>query len=89
MPGRFFSRITAKDVVFLEKEIKKINPKSFIKILDIGETYASDPATANSRTYFTPYCMLRLYADQIAGMPDKILYLDTDIVCLNDPMEFY
>ena len=49
----------------------------------------ADPATANKRSYFTPYCMLRLYADKIPELPDKILYLDTDIVCLKDPAEFY
>ena len=33
--------------------------------------------------------MLRLYADKIKELPDKILYLDTDVVCLKDPVELY
>ena len=33
--------------------------------------------------------MLRLYSDEIAQMPDKILYLDNDVICRRDPLEFY
>lgn len=89
LPGKKYTPITQNDVASLEREIKKKNSKSEIKVLDVGDLYKKEPATANKRTYFTPYCMLRLYADQISEMPDKILYLDTDIVCLNDPSEFY
>ncbi len=89
LPGKKYYPILDSDVAPLDKKLKKKNPKSFVKVLDITELYQKEPATANKRSYFTPYCMLRLYADQIPEMPDKILYLDTDIVCLNDPMEFY
>lgn len=89
LPGKKYYPILDSDVTPLDKKLKKKNPKSFVKVLDITELYQKEPATANRRSYFTPYCMLRLYADQIPEMPDKILYLDTDIVCLNDPMEFY
>ena len=33
--------------------------------------------------------MLRLYADLVENMPDKLLYLDNDVVCLKNPQEFY
>lgn len=32
-------------------------------------------------TRFTPCCMLRLYADRIPELPDRLLYLDTDVLC--------
>ena len=40
-------------------------------------------------TRFTPCCMLRLFADEIAELPDRLLYLDTDIICRKDFTEFY
>ena len=87
--GKKYQPITSMDVNALEKEIQKKNKKSEIKIIDVGELFVADPTTANKRSYFTPYCMLRLYADKIPELPDKILYLDTDIVCLSNPKELY
>lgn len=40
-------------------------------------------------TRFTPYAMLRLFADQLPDLPDRLLYLDGDVVCHQDPSEFY
>ena len=87
--GRKYQPIDRADIDALEKEIQKKNPKSGIKIIDTGDLFMADPVTANKKSYFTPYCMLRLYADKISELPDKILYLDTDIVCLNDPKDLY
>ena len=87
--GRKYQPITQADVRWLEKEIQKKNKNSKIMIIDVEEQFRAEPTTANKRSYFTPYCMLRLYADQIPELPDKILYLDTDIVCLKDPGEFF
>ena len=87
--GRKYQPIARDDIKRLEKEIQKKNKKSKITIIDVGAQFEAEPTTANKQSYFTPYCMLRLYADQMPELPDKILYLDTDIVCLNDPSEFY
>lgn len=77
--------ITKHDIEKLEKEIKKVNKKSKITVMDVGEYYQKNPTTANKKTFFTPYCMLRLYADVVPKMPKKLLYLDTDVVCLGKP----
>ena len=42
----------------------------------------------NRRTHYTPYIFLRLLSDKIETLPEKILYLDTDIVCYKDINEF-
>ena len=89
LPGKKYQPIMQSDVEFLSAKLKEKNHESFVKVIDVTEFYKKEPATANRRSYFTPYCMLRLYADQIPEIPDKILYLDTDIVCLKNPMEFY
>ncbi len=87
--GKKYYTIEEKDILKLEKEIQRKNKNSKIRIIDMEELFRADPVTANKRSYFTPYCMLRLYIDKIPGLPDRILYLDTDIVCLKDPSEFF
>jgi len=62
--------------------------ESFIKVIDITKQFNNNPPTANMHTFFTPYSMLRLYAD-LAELPDKILYLDNDVVCHGDFAELY
>ena len=57
--------------------------------IDISESFARDLPWANLQTRFTPGCMLRLYADQVEELPDKILYLDNDVVCCRDFTDFY
>ena len=76
-------------IKLLEKEIKKVNKNSSINKINTDEYFFNDPPTANLQTRFTPYCMLRLYADKISELPDKILYLDNDVVCLKNFENFY
>ena len=38
----------------------------------------------NETAYCSPYTLIRLLADLVPGMPDKILYLDTDIMFNRD-----
>ena len=89
IPGKKYYSITNDDVKGLSKKLKRKNPKSEINVLNITDIFMKDPTTANRRSYFTPFAMLRLYAEQIPNFPDKVLYLDTDVVCLSDPSEFY
>ena len=83
-----YHKISEEDVAGLIKKMKAVDKRNSLTIIDANEQFKKEPATANMRTYFTPYCMLRLYADDL-GLPDKILYLDTDVVCLKDPSELY
>jgi len=73
----------------LDKIVKKTNRHSYVKLIDITDTVNKCLPKANLNTRFTPYCMLRIYADQIPNLPSKILYLDNDVVCLKDPHLFY
>lgn len=74
--------------IILEKIVKNKNKKSFVKIIDASKEYKSCEPVANIDTRFTPYCMLRLYADMF-DLPNKILYLDYDVVCNKNFKEFY
>lgn len=56
-----------------------------VHLLDITEKFASYIPTANMGTRFTPYCMLRLFADLVEELPDRMLYLDSDVLCRDCP----
>ena len=79
-----------KSAKFLDKIIKKVNPKSFVKKIDATDVFVKNLPQKNMGSYFTPCSMLRLYADKISELPkDRILYLDYDVVCRGSLSEFY
>lgn len=52
-----------------------------VRLYDLTERFAAELPQANMDTRFTPLCMLRLYADTLDGLPDRLLYLDADVLC--------
>lgn len=80
--------ISDKEKIVFEKIVKGKCNDSFVKLIDCTSVYNSCIPIANIDTRFTPYCMLRLYAD-LLDLPNKILYLDYDVVCNNDFRDFY
>lgn len=81
--------VTDEMIAKLDARVKQADPDSFVKKLDATKLFAADPPEANMQTRFTPCCMLRLYADQIPELPERILYLDNDVICRQDISEFY
>lgn len=84
-----YKGISSAIIDFLDKRVKKANQDNFVKRIDITNLFYQELPIKNMKTRFTPYCMLRLFADEILEIPDKILYLDTDVVCRKDCSEFY
>ena len=76
-------------IMFLDKLVKDKNQKSFVKKIDITELFIKELPVINLKTRFTPCCMLRLFADYLEQLPEKILYLDNDVVCRKDFTDFY
>lgn len=74
--------------ILLEKLTQK-NAHSSVMLLDISYLFCSYLPKANMNTRFTPLCMLRLFADKVKEIPDKILYLDADVMCTKDFSDFY
>ncbi len=68
----------------LRAAIARHNEDARVTLLDISEEFSSYLPTANMGTRFTPLCMLRLFADRVATLPDKLLYLDADVLCRGD-----
>lgn len=76
-------------IKFLDELVKDKNQKSFVKKIDITELFIKELPVINLKTRFTPCCMLRLFADYLEQLPEKILYLDNDVVCRKDFTDFY
>lgn len=81
--------VTDKCIDVLDNKMKLINKENSIKKFDITEIFEKELPAKNMKTRFTPCCMLRLFADEILELPDKILYLDNDVICRKDCQEFY
>ena len=73
--------ISDDKVKFLEKIAKGYNPENRIVKMDVSDIYEKEFANCpNEQCYCSPYTLLRLFIDMIPGIPDKILYLDVDIL---------
>ena len=82
--------ITPKQANYIEAMIQETNKESKITLIDTRELFLNELGNSkNLKTHFTPYTMLRLLADKIEELPDKILYLDTDTIINNDISQLY
>ena len=81
--------VTNKCIKILDSKVKLINKENTVKMVDITEIFEKEIPVQNMKTRFTPCCMLRLFADEIEELPDKILYLDNDVICRKDCQDFY
>lgn len=80
-----FSAITDGQIAFLNRVVQEKNPGNTVKKLDVTELYEEEfHQCVNETAYCTPYTLLRLLADRIPELPDKLLYLDMDIMIAGD-----
>ena len=77
--------ITAKQVAFFEKTVKSYNSENQVKLFDVTDLYMQHfSGCPNEGAYCSPYTLIRLFADLIDGIPDKLLYLDIDLLFQRD-----
>ncbi len=79
--------IAIKDekIAFLEEVAKGYNPDNRVIKIDVTDIYEREFANSpNEQCYCSPYTLLRLFIDLIPQIPDKILYLDVDILFNRD-----
>lgn len=86
---RVYRPLPQRVVNAVEDIIKAKNPQSTVCCTDIGELFEKEPPQANLGTRFTPFCMLRLFADSVPHLPQRLLYLDNDVICRGDFTDFY
>lgn len=85
----YYNALPKEFADYLDALVKEQNTENTVRIFDISELFSDELPAANMETRFTPCCMLRLYADLVDGIPDRILYLDNDVICRLNPEEFY
>lgn len=77
--------ITHEQAAFLEKTVKSYNPENSVRLIDVTDLYRKYFAGCpNEGAYCSPYTLIRLFADLVDGMPDKLLYLDIDLLFQHD-----
>ena len=85
-----FVPISNEQSKYLEKIYKDVNEKSTFTLLDMTDLFKREMINSvNIKSHFTPYAMLRLFADMLDSIPDKIIYLDTDTIINNDLQQLY
>ncbi len=84
-----YKEISNSIIDYLEKKVKEVKKENDIKKINITDMFKKEPPVKNMETRFTPYCMLRLFVDEITQINDRILYLDTDVICRKDCSKFY
>jgi Lipopolysaccharide biosynthesis proteins, LPS:glycosyltransferases len=70
---------------YLEKVIQSVNPDSTIRLEDVTDLFRVQMSgSPNLDTSYGPYTLVRLFADEVPGIPGTILYLDTDTIAHDD-----
>ena len=82
--------IKDEQVEFLEQVVKSKNINNKIIKIDVTDLYEEEFGHCKNETaYCTPYTLLRLLADKVPQIPDKILYLDIDMMAGDDISKLY
>ncbi|MBE6687561.1 MAG: lipopolysaccharide biosynthesis protein [Ruminococcaceae bacterium] len=77
--------VNERQIAFFERVIKGYNSENRAVLIDVTEIYNKEFGNCpNEDAYCSPYTLIRLFADMIEGLPDKILYLDCDILFNRD-----
>ena len=85
-----YTAISESEISYLDKIAKSYNPENRVIRVDVGDLYEQEFAYCpNEMAYCSPYTLLRLFADMVPGMPDKLLYLDVDIMFNRDVRLLY
>ncbi len=85
-----YEEIDDEQIDFLERVAKSKNIDNKVTKIDVTKIYEEEFKNCkNENAYCTPYTLLRLFADKIENIPDKILYLDIDMMAHGDISELY
>lgn len=80
-----FTPISSDKIDYFEGIIKEYNPENRAILVDVTELYERElHKCPNETAYCSPYTLIRLLADLVDGMPEKLLYLDADIMFNRD-----
>lgn len=85
-----YKSITDEQTEFLNRVVKSKKADNEVIKIDVTDLYEKEFGKCKNETaYCTPYTLLRLLADLVPGIPDKILYLDIDMMAADDISKLY
>lgn len=85
-----YTPVSCRQIGFLDETVKKYNPQNVVTAVDVTDLYKKEFAGCpNESAYCSPYTLIRLFADIVDVIPDKLLYLDADILFNRDIMLLY
>lgn len=85
-----YQPLSQQEADFLDEVVKSKNPESKVKLVDVTGLYEEEfMKSPNESAYCTPYTLLRLLADKVENIPDKLLYLDIDMMLADDISKLY
>ena len=77
--------VSDRQTAFFESVIKEYNPLNCVEKIDVTEFYNREFRNSpNEGCYCSPYTLIRLFADLVPSLPDKLLYLDADVMANRD-----
>lgn len=77
--------IPDSQIAFFERVIKGYHEENRAVKIDVTDIYRAEfDKCPNEQAYCSPYTLIRLFADMVEGMPDKLLYLDIDVMFNRD-----
>ena len=77
--------VSNRQAEFLSDVIKQYNKDNRVILIDVTQAYNDEfSGCPNESAYCSPYTLIRLLADKVDGMPDKLLYLDADVMFNRD-----
>lgn len=85
-----FNSFSDEQIKLLNDVVKEKNPKSEVVKVDATQDYIKYLRDGkNHENGYTPYTLLRLLLDLTPNIPDKLIYLDIDTMCVSDIKQLY
>ncbi len=76
--------VSDAQVAFFERAVKRYDPAHRVVKIDVTDLYLHEfDKCPNEQAYCSPYTLIRLFAD-LTDLPDKLLYLDVDVIFNRD-----
>lgn len=80
-----YKPISNQQIQFFKDMIQQYNSKNEVIKVDVTTLYKEEfEGCPNEQAYCSPYTLIRLFADKISFLPNKILYLDVDVLFNRD-----
>ena len=77
--------VSDTQVSFLDGVVKEYNGENSVVKIDVSDIYMREfSGCPNEDAYCSPYTLIRLFADLIPDIPEKLLYLDADVMFNRD-----